>query len=159
MRQQHSVNIAILCCPGSLESHYSTLFIKLLSLLIMAPSSSSSSSSASSSPPPSHPGTTLEPVLGSQTTSDYPTSMTPTAYDLSPSSTSIQSGTPTLAINRIQQISSHLNLPSTLRYKMSSQEFKQAPHKVNTVTCRTIIPSLIALSAAPRHPRPNRGSR
>lgn len=92
------------------------------------------SSSSSSSPPPPLSGPILEPVLGSQTTSGSPTSTSPTAYDLSPSSTFLQSGTPTLAINRIQQVSSHLNnptrLPSTLRYNMSSQEFKQAPHKV-----------------------------
>lgn len=98
----------------------------------MAPSSSSKQSH-----PSAHRGPTHEPVLGPQSTS-RPTSSSPTAFNNDDNSSRLQSGKPSVAIERVQQISNHLDssdlrLPSTLKYNMSSQQFKQAPHKVRRI--------------------------
>ncbi|MCO5583354.1 hypothetical protein L7F22_037264 [Adiantum nelumboides] len=104
--------------------------------MVSWPFSSSSSSKQQQQPP------ARELVVGPQTTSQ-PTASSPTAFDnSSSSSSSIQTGKPTIAINRVGQIAKHLDnsLPSTLRYEMSSQEFKQAPHKL------LVIPGPIEVS-------------
>lgn len=103
--------------------------------MVSWPFSSSSSSKQQQQPP------TRELVVGPQTTS-HPTATSSTAFDNTPSSSSTQTGKPTIAIKRVEQIAKHLDssLPSTLRYEMSSQEFKQAPHKL------LVIPGPIEVS-------------
>lgn len=103
-------------------------------------------------PPKTHSPPTVLPVSGKPTVSP-PSSSTPTLTNntgSSSSSSSSSSNTDT-ASSRIQQITSHLaqKLPSTLRYVMSTQEFKQAPHKVRPMPCFFLYDSLEAQCGDP----------